>query len=441
LAMAALILEQVDSPTRGLRDLIMVHLWRIAPTIRYAMAQDNNHGTSEAAALFVGGSWLSSLGVDKGAEWERVGRHWLENRARRLIGEQGSFSQYSLNYHRMMLDTFCIVEIWRRKLQRPVMSSIWYDRTRAATEWLRHMINPSNGDGPNVGANDGARILQLTDTPYRDYRPTVQMAMVLFYGKRAFKPGVWDNALRWMGITPPTDMALEATDYLADDGGFAILRRGQCMAMLRYPRFRFRPSQADALHLDFWLKGVNVLRDAGTYSYNIAPQWMAYFGGTASHNTVQFDNRDQMPRLSRFLLGSWLKTSYFEPLNSNDVETRFAAGYIDAKGASHHRHVTLKSDSLLIMDEVEGFSQKAVLRWRFMPGDWHIDDSSNTCISGTQQDGGSLQLVVRSSVHIVGAKIIEGWESRCYMEKTTLPVLEIEVHQPAKLKTELRWSK
>ena len=40
------------------------------------------------------------------------------------------------------------------------------------------------------------------------------------------------------------------------------------MAMLRYPRFRYRPGHADALHLDLWLGDRNILRDGGTYSYN-----------------------------------------------------------------------------------------------------------------------------------------------------------------------------
>ena len=34
------------------------------------------------------------------------------------------------------------------------------------------------------------------------------------------------------------------------------------------PQAPARPSQADALHLDLWHRGVNLLRDAGTFSYN-----------------------------------------------------------------------------------------------------------------------------------------------------------------------------
>jgi len=131
LAMAALMLGQVKQPTPGLRDLLHLHLQRIAPTVQYAMAQDNNHGTSEAAALFIGGSWLAAQGVAEGEQWQQTGRRWLENRAARLIGKDGSFSQYSLNYHRVMLDTFCMAEVWRLHLELPAFSPRWQARALA----------------------------------------------------------------------------------------------------------------------------------------------------------------------------------------------------------------------------------------------------------------------------------------------------------------------
>lgn len=437
LAMTALILDQVKQPLQGVRDFISVHLARIAPTVQYAMAQDNNHGTSEAAALFIGGNWLAALGDSRGRCWAKTGRRWLENRAARLIGEQGSFSQYSLNYHRVMLDAFCMVEIWRQRMNLPAFSDRWYKRTVASSEWLRHMINPINGDGPNVGANDGARLLQLTSTAYRDYRPTVQLAMALFTARRAYASGPWDDALRWLGVTMPDEAASEPCDYVANDGGFAVLRRGQCMVMLRYPRYKFRPSHADALHLDFWVRDQNILRDAGTYSYNTDSRLMAYFGGTVSHNTIQFDDRDQMPRLSRFLLGDWLNADFMEPLERDSTGTRFAAGYTDKQGARHCRRVCLRDKTLSVMDEVAGFTQKAVLRWRLSPDGW----KATITAAGVQVacDRLHLMLEVQASVPIIRAEIVEGWESRHYLEKTSLLVLEVEIDQPGSLITELRW--
>jgi len=132
-----------------------------------------------------------------------------------------------------------------------------------------------------------------------------------------------------------------STDW--GDGGFVLLRKEKAIALLRYPRFKFRPSQSDLLHVDLWVDGKNLLRDAGTYSYNTEPQWLDYFGGTASHNTLQFDGRDQMPRISRFLLGDWLKTRRLEALQESSSAVQFGAGYRDGQGSSHFRRIRLVS--------------------------------------------------------------------------------------------------
>lgn len=123
LAMAAKLLNQVESPEPALLAFVKAHLKRIAPTISYAVAQDNNHGTSEAAALFVGGSWLVSNGDKSAMRWQKMGRKWLENRAKHLIDDDGTFSQYSVNYHRVMLDTYSMAELWSGNSNSSLLAS------------------------------------------------------------------------------------------------------------------------------------------------------------------------------------------------------------------------------------------------------------------------------------------------------------------------------
>ncbi|WP_285259523.1 heparinase II/III family protein [Halopseudomonas bauzanensis] len=434
LAMAAKLLDQVGGSAPGLLDLIDVHLQRIAPTVLYAMAQDNNHGTSEAAALFIGGSWLEFNGRTEGRRFTRSGRRWLENRARRLIEKDGSFSQYSLNYHRVMLDSLSMVELWRRKLALPSFSPMFYTRAAAASDWLRYMTRSANGDGPNVGANDGARLLPLTDTDYRDYRPSIQLASVLFHSARAFsEEGDWNQPVYWLGQTLPEKQLPPPRSAQFDEGGYFVLRQTPVMALLRYPRFRFRPIQADALHLDFWVGGDNWLRDAGTFSYNTEQQWQDYFPGTAAHNTVQFDGRDQMPRLSRFLFGAWLKSNRVEPLiRSGDIQS-CGAGYRDWQGAKHFRRAELSEKALRVTDQLSGFASNAVLRWRLKPGEWTID------VDAQRIQSGDFSLTVATAISIKRFELVEGWESRYYLQKTPLPVLEIEIDQPGELITTIEW--
>jgi len=431
LAMAALILDQVENPLPTLQTLIRVHQMRIAPTLSYAIAQDNNHGTSEAAALFIGGSWLATLGDKQGRKWAIKGRKWLTNRARMLIEASGSFSQYSVNYHRVMLDTYCMAEIWRRKTNRPVFRPRLYERLNKAAYWLYAFTNPNTGDAPNLGANDGARLLPLTDTDYRDYRPSVQLSMALFSNSRAYEPdGTWNYPLQWLDIPLPHALAKLPPSQHFMHGGYAMLRHDAAVAMLRYPRFRFRPSHADALHVDFWLRDENVLRDGGSFSY-ADNEAVDTFSGTASHNTIQFDDRDQMPRLGRFLFGEWLYTNQFEPITETDSTVTTSVQYKDWLGAFHTRQIALSPRELRITDEIGGFKQKAILRWRLTPGEWMLD--------GNRVSNGKIALTVTGTMPIERLELTEATESRYYLQKTSLPVLEVEVTSTGTLETELTW--
>lgn len=431
LAAALLLLGQEAAPLPGLLDLVEVHLARIAPTTAYARGQDNNHGTSEAAALFIGGALLAQHGRAQGGRWQRRGRRMLEERVAALVAPDGSFSQYSVNYHRVMLDTLSLAETWRRRAALPEFSPTFRQRAAKAADWLRLLTDAGNGDAPNLGANDGARLLPLTDG-YRDFRPSVQLACVLFLQRRAYVGrGDWDLPLDWLGLAHALPTCDAPDSRVFDQGGFAVLRAGAALAVLRYPRFRYRPSQADLLHLDFWHDGVNLLRDAGTYGYNAPAPWPSYFPGAAAHNTVQFDQRDPMPRLGRFLFGDWPRTDAIEPLRQDAAEVSFAAAYRDRQGAAHWRAVALSARWLQVRDRVSGFRERAVLRWRLAPGDW--------VLHGRVLGDGRRTLEIDADVATARIELVPGHESRHYLELSPLPVLEVEVRQPGEIVTKFRF--
>ena len=422
LAMTALLLGQVDTANEQLLSLVRAHLARIAPTLRYAMAQDNNHGTSEAAALYIGGSWLELLAPgNESRKWFRLGCRWLENRAFRLIGNDGSFSQYSVNYHRVVLDTLSMVEVWRRFMRLPAFSSAFREKCQAAMGWLYAVVDPESGDAPNLGANDGARLLTLSNSDYRDFRPSVQLASMLFNNQRAYPEGPWERPAVLLGVDPVSDGQLPIPGpKVYPDGGYVVLKQStETFGVLRFANFRFRPGHADCLHFDLWHRGVNILRDGGTYSYNTDADLMDYLSGTASHNTVQFDDRNQMPRLSRFLFGDWLKMSEVSEIVQVEGALVWSGAYTDGSGASHKRTIESTGLRWLVKDEISGVRNKAVLRWRLAPDVWEL--KQNTCT------GNSLTLSVESSTKVRRMELGSGWESRYFLEKTELPVLEVEV--------------
>ncbi|MFS1984182.1 heparinase II/III-family protein [Vibrio breoganii] len=430
LAFTAKLLNQTRRTEPTLLALVKAHLQRIAPTISYAVAQDNNHGTSEAAALFIGGSWLVINGDKSGERWQKLGRKWLENRAKHLISEDGTFSQYSVNYHRVMLDTYSMAELWRRDLELTPFSSRLTRKIGLATQWLFQLIEPSSGDAPNLGHNDGARLLQLTDTDYRDFRPSVQLASVVFLQSSAWKEeGEYDEVLALLQLEKPNKNLKNPEPFHFEQGGYIGLRN-QCgtFVLFNYPRFQFRPAQNDALHVDLWRDGVNLLRDGGTFSYNAGQDYIDYYGGAKSHNTIQFDEHDQMPRLSRFLLGGWLKA---KNVNFDEHQSTGQAGYQDYFGCGHHRKVSLTESSLKVTDEVQGFKNKAVLRWRLNPDSWTVQGQTVT--------NGNHKILIESNVNIDRLEIVEGKESRYYYQENSIPVLEVEISSVGKITTEYQF--
>jgi len=170
----------------GLVAFVESHCRRVALTTFYAVAQNNNHGTSEAAGLFVGGTWLARYrqgdGKNRGESWAKKGRKLLNSRVRQLVLLDGSFSQHSLTYHRMMLDTLSVAESWRRHLGEAPFDADFYIRAAAATRWLGAMIDPASGDGPNLGANDGAHPYRLDASAYRTSDPVCSLHRSCFSG-------------------------------------------------------------------------------------------------------------------------------------------------------------------------------------------------------------------------------------------------------------------
>ena len=170
-----------------------------------------------------------------------------------------------------------------------------------------------------------------------------------------------------------------------------------------------------------------MIRDGGSFSYNPEiPSDYEYFSGVESHNTIQFDNRNQMPRVSRFLWGAWLKS---EVSPSIDIDAQgfevFSASYCDSWGACHQRTVRLGEQLIVVEDVISGNFLQATLRWRLQPGDWQV--KGRTCISEHYK----MEIVCDDSLQNLG--VSEGFESRYYGRKTELNVLEARLLKTSQL--------
>ena len=423
LIISAWILGQDHTPERGLIEFIKIHLQRIDKTLSYAIAQQNNHATSEAAALFMGGVFLHNY--DKRASrWESKGRRLLEHYTSSLIESDGSFSQYSLNYHRVMLDTYSLVEAWRRYRVLGSFSKNFSKKLKLATEWLWTFVDFENGNVPNIGANDGAQILQLSRSDFCDYRPSIQLAATLFMKIDVFGNGTWDEPLYWLNVKKGV-FNKNIVSKTFSKGGYHVLRKDQNMVILNYPKFSFRPSQADALHVDLWSNGRNLFRDGGTFNYN--SNLTKWFSSTAAHNTIEFDGRNQMPQISRFLFGNWPETKNVDSIKIDEDCISASATYKDYQNNYHKRSIILYKNKFICIDKIQGTFKEACLRWRLIPKEWKLKDKI------FMNDNFTISVEVNNEP--VVPILDETLESLYYNQQNKVPLLSVKVNKPSILIT------
>jgi hypothetical protein len=156
-----------------------------------------------------------------------------------------------------------------------------------------------------------------------------------------------------------------------------VLRGSESWGMIRCTAYRDRPAHADQLHLDLWWRGLNVALDSGTFLYNAAPPWDSAFLGTAAHNSVTVDGKDQMRRFSRFLWIDWARGSNLK--HTWDLECEFWSGEHDGYkrlGVSHRRTIERRGDLWNIRDDILGNGQHWVrLHWLLPDFPTVVDDS------------------------------------------------------------------
>ena len=442
LVLAKVISERNTKITENFYYLIQIHLQRINVTSSYAKAQNNNHSITEGAALFLGGMVSATVSGGFSVKMIAKGRKLIEQAASKLIASSGGFSQYSVNYHRLVLETLAVVELLRRSFDAPPFSDQFYSKLKAATTWLFYLTDARTGNVPNIGGNDGAWFLYSPHGNILDYRPAVNLAGAVFLRQKMFTDvticNYWENLLGFQTCEFPL---AECKDLFDEETGFASMTVEDARLIFRFPAFRFRPSHADFLHVDFWLKGRNILRDGGSFSYNCSNEFLDYFTGLNSHNTVKIKGASPMVRLSRFLFGNWPSTKLIKRVNTNEGRKSVSAAYQIPRMYEHKREIHLFAHELVVSDEISIFnkSNTAVISWRLEPAKWKLTKKGLREVVLAPIEKNNPLFTFTTSSEIIGAQIIEGCESLRYLEKDTVPVVQVEFCVPCSFKTHIRF--
>ncbi|MDQ3698830.1 MAG: heparinase II/III family protein [Gemmatimonadota bacterium] len=343
-----------SSPAR-LASLRRALAWsgeRIENAIGYALSQRNNHGISEAAALVAIGARLR--GADPRAErWLREGARWLEEQVRDQFELDGWYLQHSFNYARVALDQLVVAQLALNIVGRS-LSDEALTRIRAAVALIAACVEPSTGEPPLHGANDGAYVLPLSTRPYRDFIPGLTAAGSVFGAGLPARLTPDEETLAWLGaLRPQLDAARDGWSVRSGPSGWVMIDTGGARLFARAGAYRSRPGHIDPLHVDVWIDGRLVATDAGTYRYAADPPWNNGLAAAEAHNTVSLPGRPAARRGPRFLWLGWpearvLETSHNRETVRVTLENRSWA----REGIRHLRHCEVGPSGVSVLDEI-----------------------------------------------------------------------------------------
>jgi hypothetical protein len=369
----------------------------------------------------------------------------LEREAVQQIFPDGSYSMYSLNYHRFVLQMVLYV-IKLAELNGAPFSESLYRVAKLSVDYLYQLIDPQTGQMPVYGSNDGALVLPLNSCDFTDYRPVLQLGSFVMKGKRLFEPGAWDEDLYWLcgseSLITKVD-APEQTNQSFSNGGVYVLHNAHSKAVIRCTDFKERPSHADQLHVDLWWRGENIVIDAGTYLYSGDNIWRNGLAHTFAHNTVIVDAKDQMKIVSRFTWVDWAQgkvLQYDEKKWQGEHD-----GYTHLPDPAPHKRTVLMldDDRWLVVDHLNGKqSHHYALHWLFCDGKFGVlqlaaghkvlltDSDGKLSESRVSIQMGSLDGDARFSVVRADPKSTRGWRSKYYGQKEPAISAMLETDQP-----------
>jgi hypothetical protein len=358
---------------------IYQQMCHVAENIQFSrIAVRNNHALTETLGLYLIGILFPFF--EESSVWKKNGKKWFDEEIAYQIDEDGTFLQFSMNYHRLVVQLLSWA-IQLAHLNQESWDEVVYDRARKSLFFLRTCQDHKTGQLPNYGNNDGTLFFPVTACHSLDFRPQLAALAVILGEELSYGDGPWQEESAWLGLAAPHKAGLTGDNlqcFTFPRGGYFILRDQYTITFLRCGSYQHRPFQSDNLHLDLWDEGVNILRDAGSYQYHTDKKWTDYFAGTASHNTVMLGDYDQMRKGARFIWYDWITRSHGQ-WRREDYQAVFEGNFEGfkklGKNIRHRRKVTKTAGvrHWIVEDWIENALDGIIMRQMWHPSEIFFD--------------------------------------------------------------------
>lgn len=358
-----------DRMPEPFRRRFLIELYRHGCHLEHNLSvyfSPNTHLLGEAVALHALGKLFPDF--PRAARWKQRGSQLVAEQINRQVRQDGSHFEQSSYYHVYALDFF-------------LFHYLIDDRRPEYREKLAHMAGfltalvGSAGLLPFLGDDDGGRLFYPYGAREKFARATLATCAAVLGSKglaHYCPEDIYEQALWWVGpdalrVCAAAYQTVPQSQYFPD-AGLAILHADDVEAIVDAGPFGSGSaghSHSDTLSIILRRGGQDILIDPGTYTYVTDPEWRDWFRGSAAHNTVRVDGRDQGVPAGPF---RWAKRPVVRMKESFfGAEKDYIEAVCEYGGIRHIRKILFqKPRLLLILDEIHAEGEHEVEQF------WHL---------------------------------------------------------------------
>ena len=381
----------------------------------------NTHLLGEAVALHALGRLFPAF--PEAPTWRQTGARIVAAEMEHQVRTDGSHFEQSSYYHVYAVDMFLFHSLLETTTEH------YREKLAAMAVYLDALLGPAR-KLPFLGDDDGGRFFHPYGTRSQFGRATIASCAAAL-GRDTFlydKNDLYEQAVWWLGpevLSMNARGKYQATSKFFRNAGVAILAADDHQIIVDAGPFgdgSAGHSHSDTLSVIARNGVAELLVDPGTYTYIGDAGWRQRFRGSAAHNTIRVDGRDQAVPAGPFrwmqppavAVRNWTTHLHMDEI---DAECRYA-------GITHRRRVRFRKPAVvIIIDELTGDGAHLIEQF------WHLGNYAELQRDRCARIGENAYLTVANGALELFEAEEHGWISDAPGTKRSAHVLRVKVEQ------------
>lgn len=342
-----------------IKDMLFEHGTHIYDDIKFSeRCIPNNHVIGEAVTLYC----LSHLlNFEDRIKWREKGEKILKVYLHHFRLD-GTYEEASLSYHRFTLQMYSMVLFFSKVYKDDFLEKEIVEAMKNSYIFFKGIERP-DGSYPDFGDNDNGYFYQIK---YCESFENFVKSLGTSFDDNNYC-GEFQILEKMFGVKIQGKLNENNQTNYFSEGKYVVAKDSKNYVFVNNQEQVYH-SHSDGLSIDLFLKDKKILRDSGTFSYNLNIEKRNWYRGTRSHNTV-YMGENQAKEIGSF---RWINSPKNTLTFSKTKEDIKIYGMIETTNSKKHErniNISKKFERIIVEDNIENTS--------FVEVNWHFDSKIN----------------------------------------------------------------